>query len=239
MPKDTKKFINPLLRPSQSSEPRPAVLAPSEVEPARTEIQAQNVVSDKQANNIEPEVAPTVESIKSEEPAVAPQIQENTTKGSLSNSEVSNQQTSAFDEMNFADSGEKSRDSVKPQTSTKARTNTGSLTEGSAPRARQAATRRDANTLSASTRKLSGPLAGDIENDEYFNDLDASGEDNRAGVKRRRNIQPFESTHERITLWMDKQLKQRFEDLAYQRELPKTSLINEAVTALLQKYEDR
>lgn len=238
MPKETKKFINPLLRPSQSSETKPTVQAPSEIELARTETQAQNFVSDKEVN-VEPETAPAmVEPMQSEEPVVAPQINGSVANRTFSASDVSNQQTPASEERNFAGSGEKARDVVKSQTSAKTRSNTGTLAEGSAPRSRQAATRRDGNIPATPTRQLSGPLAGDIGIDEDFNELDPSSEDSRAGAKRRRNIQPFESTHERITLWMDKQLKQRFEDLAYQRELPKTSLINEAVTALLQKYED-
>jgi hypothetical protein len=56
-------------------------------------------------------------------------------------------------------------------------------------------------------------------------------------VRRRRGALTFENTHERITLWIDKELKVAFEELAYERELPKTALLNEAVSDLLKKYD--
>lgn len=55
-------------------------------------------------------------------------------------------------------------------------------------------------------------------------------------VRRKRGAQAFERTHERITLWIDKRLKQGFEELAYQQELSKTSLLNEAIADLLRKH---
>ena len=54
---------------------------------------------------------------------------------------------------------------------------------------------------------------------------------------RKRGAQAFEHTHERITLWIDKGLKQRFEDLAIDQGVSKTQLLNEAVDDLLRKYE--
>jgi hypothetical protein len=55
---------------------------------------------------------------------------------------------------------------------------------------------------------------------------------------RKRGAQAFEHTHERITLWIDKQLKQRFEDLAGEQGTSKTQLLNEAIGDLLKKYEE-
>lgn len=55
-------------------------------------------------------------------------------------------------------------------------------------------------------------------------------------ARRKRGAQAFENTHERITLWIDKRLKQAFEDLAFEHELPKTALLNEAIADLLKKY---
>ncbi len=56
-------------------------------------------------------------------------------------------------------------------------------------------------------------------------------------VRRKRGPLAFENTHERITLWIDKGLKQGFEELASERELPKTALLNEAIADLLRKYD--
>jgi hypothetical protein len=54
---------------------------------------------------------------------------------------------------------------------------------------------------------------------------------------RKRGNQAFEKTHERITLWLDSQLKQRFEALAYGQGVAKSTLLDEAISDLLMKYE--
>lgn len=55
---------------------------------------------------------------------------------------------------------------------------------------------------------------------------------------RKRGKQAFEKTHERITLWIDSGLKQRFEALADDQGIAKSTLLDEAITDLLKKYED-
>jgi hypothetical protein len=59
----------------------------------------------------------------------------------------------------------------------------------------------------------------------------------QGNVHRKHGAHAFEKTHERITLWIDKELKQRFEALAHEQGIAKTSLLNEAIADLLQKYE--
>ncbi len=54
---------------------------------------------------------------------------------------------------------------------------------------------------------------------------------------RKRGAQAFEKTHERITLWIDKGLKQQFENLADEQGAAKATLLNEAIRDLLRKYE--
>ena len=54
---------------------------------------------------------------------------------------------------------------------------------------------------------------------------------------RKRGSQAFEKTHERITLWLDKGLKQRFEALAEEQGKAKSTLLDEAIADLLRKYE--
>ena len=60
-----------------------------------------------------------------------------------------------------------------------------------------------------------------------------------ATPRRKRGPQSFENTHERITLWIDKRLKQAFDELSYEQDLSKSSLLNEAVADLLRKYSSR
>ncbi len=54
---------------------------------------------------------------------------------------------------------------------------------------------------------------------------------------RKRGAQAFEKTHERITLWIDSNLKQRFEALANEQGEAKSTLLDEAISDLLNKYE--
>ncbi len=54
---------------------------------------------------------------------------------------------------------------------------------------------------------------------------------------RKRGKQAFEKTHERITLWIDRGLKQRFEALADDKEVAKSTLLDEAIADLLEKYQ--
>jgi predicted DNA-binding protein len=54
---------------------------------------------------------------------------------------------------------------------------------------------------------------------------------------RKRGKQAFEKTHERITLWIDSGLKQRFEALADDQGVAKSTLLDEAISHLLEKYE--
>ena len=53
---------------------------------------------------------------------------------------------------------------------------------------------------------------------------------------RKRGNQAFEKTHQRFTGWIDKSLKQQFENLADEQGVSKTSLLNEAIADLLRKY---
>jgi predicted transcriptional regulator len=52
---------------------------------------------------------------------------------------------------------------------------------------------------------------------------------------RKRGSQAFEKTHERITLWLDSELKRRFESLADEQGVAKSTLLDEAISDLLNK----
>jgi predicted transcriptional regulator len=54
---------------------------------------------------------------------------------------------------------------------------------------------------------------------------------------RKRGAQAFEKTHERITLWIDSDLKRRFEALADEQGIAKSTLLDEAISDLLRKSE--
>lgn len=47
----------------------------------------------------------------------------------------------------------------------------------------------------------------------------------------------FEETHQRFTAWVDKKLKKQFDDLAAQKGVSKSALLDEAIMVLLHKQE--
>ena len=47
----------------------------------------------------------------------------------------------------------------------------------------------------------------------------------------------FEATHQRFTSWVDKKLKKQFDDLAVQKGVSKSALLDEAIMALLHRQE--
>ncbi len=47
----------------------------------------------------------------------------------------------------------------------------------------------------------------------------------------------FEETHQRFTSWVDRKLKKQFDDLAAQKKVSKSALLDEAIMALLHKQE--
>lgn len=56
-------------------------------------------------------------------------------------------------------------------------------------------------------------------------------------ARRKRGDRAFEKTHERVTYWLDRSLKARFEQLAENQGEAKSTLLDEAITDLLNKYQ--
>ena len=54
---------------------------------------------------------------------------------------------------------------------------------------------------------------------------------------RKRGAQAFERTHERVTYWLESRLKQRFEALADEQGVAKSTLLDEAIEDVLNKYQ--
>lgn len=58
------------------------------------------------------------------------------------------------------------------------------------------------------------------------------------GVKRSKGRDKvFEATHQRFTAWVDKELKRKFDELAADKQVSKSALLDEALQALLHKQE--
>lgn len=56
---------------------------------------------------------------------------------------------------------------------------------------------------------------------------------------RNRGNKAFEKTHQRFTGWMDNNLKRQFVNLAQEKGVSKTSLLNEAIADLIRKYMEK
>lgn len=94
-------------------------------------------------------------------------------------------------------------------------------------------TKKPKSTQDTSAVSLSSGL---VETSDHSTQAFLSEETRPGTLKRRRQVPTFESTHERITIWIDKELKAQFEELAYQQSLSKTALLNEAIADLLVKF---
>jgi hypothetical protein len=265
VPKETKKFINPLLRPSQgNTEPRPA--SPS-IEPALTdlpslpiEIPGEAVPSDVDRREVpqgpepepEPEVtteiapAPVSSISYSQEPVVgksaARELREAARKSSPRTVPASAPQPSvpeSVPEQSVSDDDAPVYAPPEPVV-----TSARSVTTRSASEARNSAKPTAESRSGVSTPTRAVPFSAknvdrsgeNISRRAVNTSSDALETEERSITRRRRHIQSFESTHERITLWIDSQLKQDFEDLALTRNTSKTAMLDEAIADLLHKY---
>lgn len=290
MPKDTKKFINPLLRSSQDSAPSvpstPGTSTPSKPEPVVTAVSPAQRTTDEE----------TRESLSSESDISSSQELSQTDSGTepkpSSVSELSAvaapstlpvepvafvASAAPLESSPFAPSRAEALPAAKDMTTKRTRTpapssrpvreekidepaETSSFTRDDVPAAYSSSTavsarqentankgtgtkesftevsRQKETTMPRQTRQSAKEAAAPIET-VLMRSIDQNEEDEpKVAPRRRRGVQPFEATHERITLWIDKQLKQDFEDLAYDRNLSKTRLLDEAMAELLKKY---
>lgn len=86
----------------------------------------------------------------------------------------------------------------------------------------------------SSETELHIPLAtGKQDETPYDNNATAATNGSKQG-KERGKI--FEATHERFTSWVNKDLKKQFDELLNKRGITKTALLDEAMVALLHKY---
>lgn len=80
------------------------------------------------------------------------------------------------------------------------------------------------------------PLTRSSEEKLHLPELDEKVELNEQ-ESRKQKKEAFESTHQRFTGWVDKELKKKFDALVKERGVSKAALLNEAITLLLHKQE--
>jgi hypothetical protein len=87
----------------------------------------------------------------------------------------------------------------------------------------------------SSEEELNIPTASnDIPHDPDTNQVNSTARQYQP--TRKRGNQAFEQTHQRFTGWIEKSLKRKFERLAEEEGVSKTSLLNEGIADLLRKH---
>jgi len=214
VPKESRKFINPLLRPSTTAETPPASPKKEKAASRRTVAPSkpaqQEVVQDETPGFPEP-----------------PQITENQEEAVMQ----------PIDEI----LAEEAVSSFAPEEQSRERKMlVREAAPSYAPEFPETHTEEEVEIPSVSDEALSHettPVDASVDSQEEPVQEDEVRR--KPGLRRKRGGQSFEKTHERITLWIDKGLKYAFDDLAHKLEIPKTTLLNEAISDLLKKYESR
>ncbi len=235
MPKENKRFINPLLRPSQDTPQGEQELVSSSVKeddaPVSTQeaSQAQGQVAQARASSvkdIEPEqLRPAVET---------PSFIDSDIDSDSSNSDAATSDSHTQGEQAVNKSRLTAVDDV---TAARGRSTEVDATRSS--RSPAAASRSSAKVPSSPSLNGKGARATKAVRETSYARADESelGEDRLQGYRRRVEVR-FEHMHERLTVWIDRELKRGLEDLASRRNLSKTALINEAMADLLKKYDE-
>jgi len=85
----------------------------------------------------------------------------------------------------------------------------------------------------SSDAELHVPIVPDTQASAQADNAATTSKSKRA--KSREEV--FEATHQRFTSWVDKKLKKQFDELAVQKGVSKSALLDEAIMALLRKQE--
>jgi hypothetical protein len=213
VPKENKRFINPLLRPSQDQPVQDNTAAPtSDVAPTQEEQNGRETTHSPITSSPAP-LAPQTDVVDYtagnmrnthtaqvvNEPPLTPEPHTRVASAALPDSD-----------------GDKK---TRPATTTgrsASRSSTARLTSGRNVEREEAA--REA-----------------VRSYTHSNERGEDDEDRSQSYRRRAEVR-FEHMHERLTVWIDRDLKRGLEDLASRRNLSKTALINEAMADLLKKH---
>jgi hypothetical protein len=208
VPKESRKFINPLLRPSTTAETPPASPKKEKAASRRTGTPSkpaqQEVVQDETPQITETQeeaVMQPIDEILAEEAGSSFAPEEQSRERKMLVREAAPSYAPEFPETHTEEAVE-------------------------IPSVSDEALSHETTPVDASVDSQEEP----VQEDEVRR---------KPGLRRKRGGQSFEKTHERITLWIDKGLKYAFDDLAHKLEIPKTTLLNEAISDLLKKYESR
>jgi hypothetical protein len=262
VPKDTKRFINPLLRSSQENAPAPTLPKPDpapQPQPIPVEEERQSEeVQDSLALQSETSVDVAASNLSSED-VVQPQVTSKEAASKKRHSPSSSAASHSRREERAEEKTQEQQDQYAEMDSNRASETIPSLSSSpalpvpvtsdqtilSVESGSEVISLTDSQEVTqqrettSSRRRRHSFSEAEVPNEAVVTDADPLVENldqPRSIPHRRHGTQTFEATHERITLWIDRQLKQNFEALAYDRSLSKTKLLNEAIAELLKKY---
>jgi hypothetical protein len=252
VPKETKKFINPLLRPSQQEvEPKQEKAPKQEKSAPASPVQSNRSQSARQPGEQEEKSEPT----PPRQATAEPELQAASTNGDLTQPRTPkttrhnidpNQQSTSRQESGITtlERGGNSGQTYELQPETLRAHANQTLLRPETPSydPRVSAPPEVEEIVTEFKQNLGTQGVPDVDEDINESDDDAYEPETDFGVtttkaRRKRGDQAFERTHVRFTVWVDKSLKQSFEDIASQRDKPKTTLLNEAIADLVRKYE--
>jgi hypothetical protein len=224
VPKETKRFINPLLRSSEDNEPRPV---------PRSQPQSESMSPVQEESIRLQSTDATSEDTLGVQTQISAETGDEASRGMSSSSKASREPSVRKARANAAP--------VAKQTPSSYGDN--AVDDSSELLSMASAALDDDESVIASRQDVPArsrnvarpPVKAAVEQKDQP-DEDAVSSDEASNLRRRRNVQLFESTHERITLWINCQLKDQFEDLAINHNISKTKLLNEAIADLLNKY---
>ena len=244
MPKETKKFINPLLRPSQQ-EVEPKQEIPPKQEKSAATVQASKTSSTHQIVEQEEKSKPTDPPMQeAREPVNGSTTRPRPARSikHVTEPEIADGQENGTPEQsnNHVQTYEPQTETLRPHPNqTLIRPETPPYNAHVSTVAESIVAKPEEKSLQATpdmdTDRDTNIDIEESDDDTYESEIDFTNVTTKA--RRKRGEQAFEKTHVRITVWIDKSLKQSFEDLAFQRDKPKTTLLDEAIADLVRKYE--
>lgn len=255
MPKETKRFINPLLRPTVEVETKREEVQTQPEQPASPEKTSTETSTNTYAPAT-PESEATSQRGKPPSNMRTTEVYSPAYRGAEQPSTETSTYHDEVERRRESRRGERPRFVREPATEVLEEEFTPSPTTVPSPMMQTSplpSTSRSAESVSLSPKLASeaSPVESPLPSTSTYTSTRRSvpaAEEERDMVgepeyrarpftsRRRRGAQAFEKTHERITLWVDKRLKQGFEELAYEQETSKTALLNEAIADLLRKY---
>jgi hypothetical protein len=232
VPKENKRFINPLLRPSQDSQQEEQGQTVSAVKNSEPQAPKQS------APQVQQQIAQPQTNITHNDEATSARVIQDTPGSPTRVADHTYENVAASDSRTQGERVVNKDESALPSEVIPTR-NRVSEEDNRRPAQSSVSTGRAATKASPSSSNGRGRASANAVREASYQRANANEaeEEPVQGYRRRVEVR-FENMHERLTVWIDRGLKRGLEDLASRRNLSKTALINEAMADLLRKYNE-